>query len=166
KDTEEKNSKGKALNYWKVLNDLFTDRSGNTAPQQSMWKYVRDIQHDMAARAKWGITDSYEKGEHAPELTIMEGTNLKLKAGERITLHACARNVDGGEVSVNWQIYPEASIGESWKKTILNAENAEADLIISSDAKTGNTIHVVACAEGDGEERLHHYQQIIVTVCA
>lgn len=167
-DSEEKNSRGDALNYWKVLEDEFTDRSGKTTKQQSMWTYVRDIQHDMAARARWGITASFAEGEHAPELSIAEGLDFEATVASKLDFQAKPHNVDGGEVQLTWRIYPDASIGESWKKSQLEVKDGTdcAVLEIPADAKAGDTIHIIVCAEGDGPERLRHYQQIIVKIKA
>ncbi len=165
-DETEKNSKGEQLNYWKVAEDEFTGRDGVTAPQESMWRYVRDIQHDMAARAKWGITPEYKDGEHAPELLIEEGVDLTVSPAETVELHAKAKNPDGGAVKVTWRIYTDASIGDSAKETVPNVaeDGLTASITIPENAKPGETIHVIVCAEGDGEEKLRHYRQVILTI--
>lgn len=81
RDFTEKNSKGELLNYWRVLTDSFTDREGHATSQESMWPFVRDIQHDLAARARCGITKQFGEAEHRPALTIREGLNFQMTAG-------------------------------------------------------------------------------------
>lgn len=159
----EKNSKGEALNIWDVSKDSYIDRDGNTVVTESMWPYVTDIQRDFAARVAWAAADSFEKGEHAPSLTVAEGLNLTTGAGETRKLHACAASPDGADVQVSFRIYAEAS-AECAEHAVLQSQGAEAEIAIPADAVPGDQIHVIVKAQASGHFRLVHYQQVIITV--
>ncbi|MGN0273274.1 MAG: DUF1593 domain-containing protein [Chordicoccus sp.] len=166
-DTTEKNSKGEPLNYWRVLRDTFTDREGHMTSQESMWPFVRDIQHDLAARARWGVTETFENAEHRPLLSVREGLDFQMKAGERQVFHADAENADGGRTRIYSYIYGEASRGDSWRQTLLAQDRKrpeEITVTLPKEAVPGDTIHVIVCAEADGRERLRAYRQIIITI--
>ncbi len=159
----EYNSKGEALNIWDVSMDSFTDRSGNVSQQESMWPYVADIQRDFAARAAWAGTDSFEKGEHPPKLSIQEGLDFSLAPGETAALHAVASSPDGLPVSVSFRLYRDAS-AICADASCLSAEGTSACLTVPLSAVGGDVIHIVVKARAEGHYRLTHYQQIIVRV--
>ena len=158
----ERNSKGEALNLWDVSQDPYTDREGNVVLEESMWRYVADIQRDFAARVAWAGADTFEKGEHAPSLTVREGVDRTARPGETVTLTAQAKSPDGAEVSVSFRLYPEAGTA-ALTGGELTAEGDTARVIVPS-AAPGSTIHVIVKAESAGHFRLTYYQQVIITV--
>ena len=157
------NSKGEALNLWDVSLDHYTDREGKTSELESMWPYVADVQRDFAARVAWAGADSFEKGEHAPVLTIAEGTDLTAKAGEKLVFHAHKDSPDGQAVSIRAWVYREASApcAASMKVAV---ERETVLMRIPEEAAPGDQIHIVIQAQARGHYRLTHYQQAIITV--
>lgn len=158
------NTKGASLNYWSPVTDVYaTNEDGTVKTVQSSWKYIDDIQNDFAARADWCITNSYAKANHAPSISVKEGTALTAAAGESLKLHAVTADPDGDYVSVSWSEYTDASTTE----TALTLKGKKSDTVsftIPSDAKSGDKIHLIAQAKDDGEHTLTHYQQVIITV--
>lgn len=160
---EEFNSKGEALNIWNVSLDHFTGRDGIEVELESMWPYVADIQRDFAARVDWASNDSFASAEHAPSLTIQEGLDFTVSAGDTLTLHAAASTRDAHSVSVSYRVYKEASASCA-EAVSLSFQEGTAEISIPEQAKSGDRIHIVVKAQTDGHYKLTHYQQVILTV--
>lgn len=155
KQEAEQNSKGEPLNYWDVAKDCFVDADGNETLQESMWRYVTDIQRDFAARVAWAGTDCPEQAEHAPALRMAEGTDFILSPGQSITVHALAS--EGAEIS--FRLYEDAG-----GVCDIHSTGSEATLTVPTDAIPGEQIHVIVKAQNGGCYRLTHYQQIVLCV--
>lgn len=160
---DKKNSKGQEVNYWSPVKDTYVKEDGSTMQVESSWKYIDDIQNDFAARADWCITNDYAKANHAPKVSVTEGTGIEATAGETLKLHAIATDPDDDYVTVSWSEYTDASTTE----TPLTLKGAASDTIsfkIPEDAKAGQKIHLIVQAQDDGEHTLTHYQQVIITI--
>ena len=161
---DKKNSKGQELNYWSPARDVYSvDDNGTTKTVESSWKYIDDIQNDFAARADWCITNDYAKANHAPRVSVAEGTDITAAAGDTLKLHAVAADPDDDYVTVSWSEYRDASTTE----TALTLKGAESDTIsfkIPEDAQSGQKIHLIVQAQDDGVHTLTHYQQVIITI--
>ena len=151
------NSKGEALNCWDVRKDSFTGRDGKTVEVESMWPYVEEIQKDFAARIAWAAADTYERGEHAPELTISGGCDINVKAGEQLSLQAEASSPDGNEVKVSFRIYPELSMQGA-------SVTEEGTVTIPENARPGDQVHVIVKATEKGYFGLSRYAQVVLRV--
>ena len=158
------NTKGEALNLWDVSLDHYTDRDGKISEVESMWPYVCDIQRDFAARVDWAAADTYDKAEHAPYLEIEEGTDLEVRAGEDVILHAKAKSPDDLPVETFFRIYEEASASCAKETKLTIKEDGTAVISVPGSAGAGSQIHVVVKAMAGGHHRLVHYQQVILTV--
>ena len=157
------NSKGEPLNIWDVSLDHYTDREGRTSEVESMWPYVADVQRDFAARAGWVDAENFSDGEHAPALTVEEGTDLSGAAGGEVVLHACASGPDQTEITVTARIYAEASA--SWAAdAVLRQEGNAFTVKLPASAVPGDRLHVILKAQAGGRYRLVHYQQVILSV--
>lgn len=122
---DKKNSKGQEVNYWSPVKDTYVKEDGNTMQVESSWKYIDDIQNDFAARADWCIVNDYAKANHAPKVSVTEGTDIKASAGETLKLHAIATDPDDDYVTVSWSEYTDASTTE----TALTLKGAASDTI-------------------------------------
>lgn len=152
---DKKNSKGQEVNYWSPVKDTYVKEDGNTMQVESSWKYIDDIQNDFASRADWCIVNDYAKANHAPKVSVTEGTDIKASAGETLKLHAIATDPDDDYVTVSWSEYTDASTTE----TALTLKGAASDTIsfkIPEDAKAGQKIHLIVQAQDDGEHTLTH----------
>lgn len=159
----EYNSRGEPLNIWDVAKDNYVDPDGKVHLTESMWPYVANIQRDFAARVAWAAADTFEKGEHAPTLTISEGTDLTAAPGEIVCFHAEASSPDGAVVQVSFRPYIEASA--DWASvTCVEAQDGAAAVAIPAAAAAGDQLHVIVKAEADGHYQLAHYQHVIITV--
>ena len=160
---EQFNSKGEELNVWDVSLDTYVDRDGKAQELESMWPYVADIQRSFAARVDWAAASSFEQAEHAPTLTIKEGTDLSVAPGETVTLTAVPGSPDNCEVEVTFRIYQEASAGSAKNAELKTGKNT-ACVTVPKEAAAGDQVHVIVKACACGHHRLTHYQQVILTV--
>jgi hypothetical protein len=160
----------------------------------TLTRWFDDIQNDFAARVDWCTAETYADANHAPTLEIQEGIDVTAAAGDTVTLTAVAEDPDGDKVSVNWWRYFEADtymdspdknpelvddnslgllierIGEVEDPDKLNtielngADTETVSFTVPEDAKSGDTIHIIAVATDDGPHTLKRYQRVIVTV--
>ena len=161
-----KNSKGEPCNVWDVAKDNYTDKDGKVIRQESMWPYVATIQRDFAARIKWAVSDSFDKAEHTPRLSVKDGVDVTAKAGDEVLLCASAENPDGLENVISYKIYKEASSESVSEAVIDNSKVAEGSALIKipENAVSGDKLHVVVSAQSTGHYKLTHYQQVIITI--
>ncbi|MBR6321659.1 MAG: hypothetical protein IKR59_02210, partial [Lachnospiraceae bacterium] len=163
------NSKGEPLNVWDVSRDFYTGRDGKTQELESMWPYVADIQRDFAARVDWCAKDLYDHAEHAPKLIVKEGTDVSVKPGETVTLHAEAfMKPDCGidaelTITVSFRLYREASAASA-ENALLECGSTTAKLTVPADALPGDELHVIVKAQAAGHYRLVRYSQVVVVV--
>ena len=162
--------------------------------EYSLMRWFDDIQNDFAARADWSVAKTYKDANHAPILKIKEGINLKVKAGESVTLHAKGQDPDGDKLIYKWWRYAEADTYEDSKveknedvydktyglvlsitRKLANNEvvdsieltGSDTDTVtftVPKDAKKGDTIHIIGEVKDSGKFNLKHYQRVIITV--
>lgn len=151
-------------NSWDLQND--NDKVlGLNGTNPSVIKWIPDVQHDFAVRADWCVTSEYNKANHRPDIFITEGNSITAKKGDSIALNAVTSDPDGDNVSVNWWNYIEAGTYKSKSPITLDGDNTNhISFMIPSDAKSGDTIHIIARATDDGEHNLVYHQRIIITV--
>ncbi|WP_462411431.1 DUF1593 domain-containing protein [Neobacillus sp. Marseille-QA0830] len=157
--------------------------------EYSLMRWFDDMQDDFAARADWVTASKYKDANHNPTLSIKEGLDLKVKKGEKITLHAKGKDPDGDELMYKWWRYFEADTYEDSKvppkettSSFLGLHRELADgevtdsiplegsdtntvsFTVPKDAKSGDTIHIIAEVQDNGAHGLKHYQRVILTV--
>lgn len=142
--------------------------------ENSLLPWIEAIQDDFAARADWCVTDKYEDANHTPAVTVKEGLDLSAAPGEVLTLHGEAEDPDGDEVQITWWQYADADTYEEEKDDkgqrealeveVSDSVPGEAYILIPEDAKSGDTIHLIAEAKDSGEHNLRSYQRVIITV--
>jgi hypothetical protein len=162
--------------------------------EYSLMRWFDDIQDDFAARADWLIASKYKDANHNPTLVIKEGLDLTVKKGQKITLHAKGKDPDGDNLTYKWWRYFEADSyedskvpqeetkpqlvgslqlglhrelaeGEVTDSTTLSGSNTgTVTFTVPEDAKSGETIHIIAEVQDDGVHGLKHYQRVILTV--
>lgn len=136
----------------------FTGKEDASFPQT---RWIDALQLDFAARADWCVKD-YTSANHAPTISIKEGTRIHVKAGHKIKLTAHATDPDGHTVSYRFWQYREA--GTSPEKVTIEATGAAADIQLPQNAKSGDTIHIIAEGKDSGEPSLIRYRRVILTV--
>lgn len=167
--------------------------SGQYEASYTLTRWFDDLQNDFAARVDWCTTAAFEDANHAPSLSVAEGVDITAKAGEEITLTALGQDPDGDELRYRWWRYfeadtyddghaaPELVDSESYGMTLdrtapvgkaakldtiklLGADTQQVTFTVPGDAKSGDTIHLVAEVQDSGAHRLKHYQRVVITV--
>jgi hypothetical protein len=152
------------------------------------------MQNDFAARADWCVAESYADANHAPTVSVKEGTDISAKAGDTVVLNAVASDPDGDELTYKWWRYAEADTYQDEKRDLNEAvednsvgmllnitrDTIEDEVIdsialtgsdteqvsfeVPEDAQSGDTIHIILEVQDNGAHNLKHYQRVIVTV--
>jgi hypothetical protein len=88
----------------------------------------------------------------------VKSNNIKAKKGATINLVATVKDPDNNMVAVNWWQYFEV---DSYQGKL---DLGDTSFTVPLDAKSGDTIHLIAEAVDNGMPALRGYQRIIVTV--
>jgi Protein of unknown function (DUF1593) len=137
----------------------FNPETGKLDINYSQTRWLIAAQEDFAARADWCVK-SFKEANHAPQITVKEGTALKAKAGTNLTLHVIKRDPDGNEVKLKVWPYSEAGSGKA-EATLSDGRIA---VKIPANAKKGDTFHVVVEGTDTGSPALTRYRRVVVTV--
>jgi hypothetical protein len=120
-------------------------------------------QRDFAARLKWSVTPSYAGGNHEPVVKITGPLALNARAGQTVRLRGTVADPDRHALTVRWWHYQDA--GSYPGDIVVRTPTAlDTTLQIPSDARSGQTIHVILEATDSGAPPLTRYQRVIVTV--
>lgn len=131
----------------------YTGKDDRAYPQT---RWIGAIQNDFAARADWCVKD-FKGANHAPKVTVKANV-IKAKRGETVKFQATVSDVDGNKGRLEWWQYFEV---DTYNGKISIVNNS---FTVPNDAKTGDTIHIIAEAVDNGIPELRGYQRIIVTV--
>lgn len=130
------------------------------------WK--EDIYNDFAARMKWSVTPAFDAANHHPRAVIGKDRSTrtihkKVKAGSTLNLNAHrSSDPDGDTLSFQWIHYLEPS---SYKGTLtFDGTRERLSLTIPSEAKEGDTIHLILRVTDNRTPRLTHYRRVVVEV--
>ena len=114
----------------------------NMAPERNL---------SEAARMKWSVTSKYEDANHYP---VLRGPfDLKAKAGETVTINAQASDPDGDELALQWWYFPVGTyvLTNDAILAVDSPNTAKTTFTVPSDAKSGETIHLVLQAQDNGD---------------
>jgi hypothetical protein len=120
------------------------------------------LQNDFAARADWCVLP-YEEANHAPVITLDHPNSLRAKPGTVVKLNGFAKDPDGDTLNYKWWQYWEVDT-YSGEIKIKEPKNSSISLLIPSDAKAGETIHLIFEASDSGTPKLTRYQRVIITI--
>ena len=135
--------------------------------------WIAAIQSDFAMRADWCIAPEYDSANHAPHLTISEGSDLIAEAGQTVVLHALAEDPDGDAVNLLWYHYPLGDTYEEEKNDSkdpiaiqiqVSDQGGTASFTVPEDAKSGDTLHIILEGIDQGGTNPRAYQRVIITV--
>lgn len=128
-----------------------------------MWRWMKAVQNDFAARADWCVKD-YPSANHFP-IVKLRHTPLDITArrGQLLTLDASnSYDPDKNRLQFHWWVYKEAGTYEGNCK--ISSESSKIKFRVPSDAVRGNTIHVICEVSDDGNPYLTRYQRIIIHI--
>ncbi|HSC55502.1 MAG TPA: DUF1593 domain-containing protein [Phnomibacter sp.] len=128
-----------------------------------IWRWLKDVQNDFAARADWCVKD-YASANHHPIVRLKNTSlDIKAKAGKIIVLDASAStDPDGNSLHFTWWHYAEA--GSYKGKAIETSTTAKTTITIPKDALPGQTIHMICEVSDSGTPSLTRYQRVIITI--
>lgn len=123
-------------------------------------RWLEAMQLDFLARAEWCIKP-FEAANHAPWITVKEGTQLWANAGEKITLHVSAQDKDKNNV-VQFKVWPYVEAGDGKAITLLEGNMVKVQ--IPSTAKKGDKYHVIVEGTDNGTPQLTRYRRVVINV--
>ncbi|TGO06770.1 Glycerol-3-phosphate ABC transporter, periplasmic glycerol-3-phosphate-binding protein [Serinibacter arcticus] len=126
-------------------------------------RWFEDFQLDYAARMQWTVTDDYDDANHQPDLTVTQGLDHTVRAGQSVTLSGTATDPDGDDVALKWWDYAEAG-SYPGAAVIAPQTGSSATLEVPADAVPGETIHLILEGTDNGSPALTHYQRVVLTV--
>jgi hypothetical protein len=133
-----------------------------TGDEGSVTRWFADAQADFAARLHWSVTSAFADANHHPRLEIAEGIDIAVDPGEAIALTADVSDPDGDEVTLVWWVYDDAG---TYPGTVELTPAVDAVTIhVPADARSGETLHVIAEATDDAAMPLKTYRRVILTV--
>lgn len=153
------NSWSKMMEHW-AYPDLVAVRTAYFKP---IWRWLKDVQNDFAARADWCVKGYAEANHHHVVSLVDTPADICARPGEALTLDATASAApDGDRRAFRWWHYAEA--GTYRGQEISGGCVPKVGVVAPSDAKPGDTIHFVCTVTDDGTPALTRYARVVVTV--
>ena len=122
--------------------------------------FLPAIQNNFAARFNWSVTSKYEDANHEP---VIEGPlQMTAAAGSTVKINVKVYDPDGDQVSLNWMQYQVGSY--KGDVSIDDMAVASTSMAIPSDARSGDTIHLVLTAADNQTLSMTSYHRIILTI--
>ena len=135
----------------------FRDELDATYPQT---RWIPAIQEDFAARADWCVLP-YEQANHSPEVSVVRGTEIMVKAGDTISLLAEASDPDGDNLAFRWWRYNEVDSYEG-NLELDGSESKDLQVLIPDDLEAGRTIHLILEVKDDAPHPMTRYARVIL----
>ncbi len=173
---------GETHPVWTQGGDLFrrvtsADTVGGvTSDQATIWRWRGAYQNDFAARMDWTVK-SYRAANHPPLVKLQGSTQIRLKAGEQVTLDASpSRDPDSNALRFSWFHYAEAGAGAgNLADVAVTSHGARARITALSPCRKAwidglvpcrgsGTAHIILAVTDSGTPALTRYQRIILTV--
>ncbi len=125
--------------------------------------FIPAAQNGFAARLLWSVTPAYAGANHEPKVSIHGSTAVSARPGETIRLEGLTSDPDGNAVTVRWWQWRE--VGTYPGQVTLTDPSALATSVqVPSDAKAGQTIHLILEATDNGTPPLTRYQRVIIDI--
>ncbi len=140
----------------------FNPFSGQMDKAFPQTRWIDVLQNDFAARADWCVND-YRHANHAPVVKVTHPRDLQASAGQKVSLKVAATDPDGNKLNFKWWQYFEVD-SYAGKVAIDQPSSASTRVAIPADAKSGETIHLIAEVTDGGVPALTRYQRVIITI--
>lgn len=122
--------------------------------------YIPAVQNGLAARFLWSVTPVFNDANHEPK--ISGPLEYNVSAGKQIKLKVSITDPDGDRLQINW--VPFNTEKYSGELLIENPFEEEVTVLIPSEAKKGEAIHLVVEVTDDGIIPMTRYHRIILKV--
>ena len=123
-------------------------------------EFLPAAQNELAARFKWAVTPQYKDANHHP--VIKGPSEISARAGEKVNMNVKVTDPDKDVVSLQWVQFKVGTY--SGEVAVEDPTSASTSFTIPSDAKSGETIHLVLEARDSGTPSLYRYHRVIITV--
>ena len=140
----------------------FNPYTNEWCPFYPQMRWIPMLQSDFAARAEWCVKDC-ENANHPPVVKLNHPNDLNASIGEVVRLSGIATDPDGDQLNYSLWQYVEAGTYDN-EVTIQNASSRDASFIVPSDARPGDTIHIILEVTDTGRHPLTRFQRVVVTV--
>lgn len=128
-----------------------------------IWRWSEAFQNDWAVRADWCVK-SYREANHPPIVVLQGPRDVQAAPGATVTLNVNGSiDPDGDILRYSWWQYREPGTYKG-AVTIGDADRAVASVRIPTDAKGGETIHLIGEVTDTAKPPLTRYARVIVTV--
>jgi len=143
--------------------NVWTNVTDDGDMNKPIWRWAEAFQNDWAARADWCVK-SYRDTNHAPIVNLAVPKDIDAAPGSTVKLSvAGSSDPDGDKLSYSWWQYRDPGTYDG-EVAINNADKAVATFQVPTNAKAGNTIHLIAEVTDAGKPPLTRYARVIVTV--
>ncbi len=136
---------------------------GTTHRENTLKRWAAHLQNDFRARMDWCVA-SVADANHPPVPRIKGDLRRTAVPGQVITLDARgSSDPDGDRLSFEWVFYPEAG---TYRGPLpeLKGRTASRVSFRVPDARTKQTLHLIAVVTDDGSPPLTRYARVIVTI--
>ena len=128
-----------------------------------IWRWAEAFQNDWAAHADWCVK-SYREANHAPIVNLAVPKDIDTAPGSTVKLSVTgSSDPDGDKLTYSWWQYREPGTYKS-EVSLRDADKPTSYFQVPADAKTGDTIHLIAEVTDSGKPPLARYARVIVTV--
>lgn len=149
-------------NLW-VLVDKEEAANGSKVENWTTDRWVAAAQNDFATRIQWTLTSKYSEANHPPFVKIINSKLVKARAGSVVELSAQVTDPDEDKVVLSWWQYLEEGTYPNGVK-VTSAANDSATVVIPADAKSGQTISIIAQVTDDRQFPLTRYDRVFLKV--
>jgi hypothetical protein len=136
---------------------------GEAPPRAPTHPFLAALQRDFAARMVWATTPRYSAANHNPRIALTGPRAISARPGQWIVLRATTSDPDGNRVALRWWRWKDAD-SYAGAVTLEHPEGLSTELRVPTDARSGDTIHIIAEATDDGSPALTRYERVVVTV--
>lgn len=135
----------------------------DTGYRTTVWRWRAAFQNDFAARMDWTILGPAE-ANHPPQVRLAHPQQLRVRAGERLTLSAAGTtDPDGDSLQYLWFHYPEPG-GQDRAWELDGAENMQTVRLLAPAVERPQQAHFIVQVSDRGSPALTRYRRVIVNV--
>ncbi|KAL3435085.1 hypothetical protein BDV09DRAFT_204390 [Aspergillus tetrazonus] len=146
-----------------VLVDDEKNATGAADSEYTYTRWIAPIQNDFAARIQWTLEANYTRANHAPEVRILNGTDVSAPPGSTIVLAGEVSDPDDDTVKTSWWQYLEEGTYED-SVEVTELAGHQASVAVPEDASKGQTISIILQGTDDGEFPLTRYARVFIHV--
>jgi hypothetical protein len=123
--------------------------------------FTSAVMNGLAARLKWSVSRHFADANHEP---VIKGESIiNARPGEKLKLKYTVSDPDKDTVTVNWWQYVSAGT-YGGRVSVDDPASPNTGFTVPSDARPGDTIHLILEATDNGTPQTNRYHRLIVTI--